>query len=78
MTAEEYYQKGNEYRKQQQWHEAINCYIQAIALDPDSPAVEAKRMLDDIMSFYCKDMYNPWPKDSHSVSFSCKITIFFA
>jgi hypothetical protein len=41
------------------WHEAINNYIQAIALDPDSPAVEAKRMLDDIMAFYCKDMYNP-------------------
>ena len=24
-----------------------------------SPAVEAKRMLDDIYAFYCKDMYNP-------------------
>ena len=59
MTAEVYYQKGNEARKQGLWHEAINCYIEAIALDPDSPAVEAKRMLDDIMSFYCKDMYNP-------------------
>ena len=59
MTAEEYYQLGNEARKRGQWHEAINNYIQAIALDPDSPAVEAKRMLDDIMSFYCKDMYNP-------------------
>ncbi|MBR7030429.1 MAG: tetratricopeptide repeat protein, partial [Prevotella sp.] len=47
MTAEEYYLKGNEYRKQSLWHEAINCYIQAIELDPDSPAVEAKRMLDD-------------------------------
>ena len=54
-----YITQGNEYRKQSLWHEAINCYIQAIALDPDSPAVEAKRMLDDIMSFYCKDMYNP-------------------
>ena len=59
MTAEEYYLKGNEARRQGLWHEAINNYIQAIALDPDSPAVEAKRMLDDIMSFYCKDMYNP-------------------
>ena len=59
MTAEEYYLKGNEYRKQSKWHEAINCYIQAIELDPDSPAVEAKRMLDDIMSYYNKDMYNP-------------------
>ena len=59
MTAEEYYQQGNEARKRGQWHKAINSYIQAIELDPESPAVEAKRMLDDIMAFYCKDMYNP-------------------
>ena len=59
MTAQEYYEQGNEARKRGQWHEAINNYIQAIALDPDSPAVEAKRMLDDIMAFYCKDTYNP-------------------
>ena len=30
-----------------------------IALDPESPAVAAKEMLDDIMNFYCKDYYNP-------------------
>jgi outer membrane protein assembly factor BamD (BamD/ComL family) len=58
-TAEEWYERGNAFRKESKWHEAINCYIQAIELDPDSPAVEAKRMLDDIMAFYCKDMYNP-------------------
>ena len=58
-TAEEYYRKGNEYRKQSQWHEAINCYIKAIELDPDSPAVEAKKMLDEILAFYHKDAYNP-------------------
>ncbi len=58
-TAEEWYEQGNTFRKQSKWHEAINCYIRAIELDPDSPAVEAKRMLDDIMAFYCKDMYNP-------------------
>ena len=57
--AQDWYLQGNEARKGGQWHEAINAYIQAIALDPDSPAVEAKRMLDDIMAFYCKDMYNP-------------------
>ena len=51
MTAQEYYEQGNEARKRGQWHEAINSYIQAIELDPDSPAVEAKRMLDDIMAF---------------------------
>ena len=59
MTAQEYYERGNAFRKQSLWHEAINCYIEAIKLDPDSPAVEAKQMLDDIMAFYCKDMYNP-------------------
>ena len=59
MTAEEWYQKGSEARKQSQWHEAINCYIRAIELDPESPAVEAKRMLEDIMAYYNKDMYNP-------------------
>ncbi|MBQ3360610.1 MAG: tetratricopeptide repeat protein [Prevotella sp.] len=59
MTAEEWYQKGNEARKQSQWHEAINCYIRAMELDPESPAVEAKRMLEDIMAYYHKDMYNP-------------------
>ena len=58
-TAEEWYERGNAFRKESKWHEAINCYIQAIELDPDSPAVEAKRMLDDIMAFYCKNMYNP-------------------
>ena len=59
MTAEEYYQQGNEACKRGQWHEAINAYIQAIELDPDSPAVEAKEMLENILNFYHKDAYNP-------------------
>ena len=59
MTAQEWYEQGNEARKRGEFHEAINCYMQAIELDADSPAVEAKRMLDDIMAYYCKDMYNP-------------------
>ena len=59
MTADEWYQKGNEYRRRSDWKHAMDCYMEAIALDPQSPAVEAKRMLDDIMSFYHKDAYNP-------------------
>ena len=59
MTAEEYYRLGNEYRKRGQWHLAMNNYMEAIALDPDSPAVEANRMLQDILNFYHKDAYNP-------------------
>ena len=59
MTAQEHYERGNRYRKEGNWQEAINHYIMAIELDPQSPAVEAKRMLDDILDYYCKDMYNP-------------------
>lgn len=59
MTAEEYYRQGNAYRKQGNWQEAVNYYIKAIELDPESPAVEAKQMLDDIFAYYNKDMYNP-------------------
>ena len=35
MTAQEWYEQGNAFRKESKWHEAINCYIQAIALDPE-------------------------------------------
>ena len=59
MTAQEFYEQGNAYRRQGQFDKAINSYIQAAELDPDSPAVEAKRMLDDILAFYNKDSYNP-------------------
>ena len=50
-TAEDYYKAGNEKRKEGKWHEAINCYIAALQLDPDSPAAEAKAMLEDILNF---------------------------
>ena len=55
MTAEEYYQQGNAWRKQGDFKRALDSYMEAIALDPESPAVAAKEMLDDIMNFYCKD-----------------------
>ena len=58
-AAETFYQRGNEYRRQGNWQEAINCYLEAIELDPDSPAVHAKQMLDDILNYYNKDLYNP-------------------
>lgn len=59
MTAEDYYKLGNEYRRKGDWKHAIDNYLEAIALDPESPAVEAKQMLDNMFAFYCKDMYNP-------------------
>lgn len=59
MTADEYYTLGNDYRRRGDWKHALDCYLEAIDLDPSSPAVEAKRMLDDILNYYCKDIYNP-------------------
>ena len=59
MTAQEYYERGNEYRRQGNYQEALNNYMEAIALDPESPAVHAKQMLEDIYNYYCKDMYKP-------------------
>ena len=53
-----HYLRGNAYRKQGRWAEAINCYLAAEAIDPDSPAAEARSMLNDIFAFYNKDMYN--------------------
>lgn len=53
-----YYLLGNAYRKQSNWQKALNCYLEAIDLNPESPAVEAKKALIDILNFYNKDMYN--------------------
>ncbi len=59
MTADEYYQLGNRYRQEGNWQMALNNYMEAIALDPDSPAVTARKMLEDILNYYNKDLYNP-------------------
>lgn len=57
--ASQLYQTGNAFRKKGDFQQALNCYMEAIELDEESPAVEAKQMLDDILNFYCKDIYNP-------------------
>ena len=38
---------------------AQNCYLEAVALDADSPAAAANEMLESIMAFRHKDYYNP-------------------
>ena len=55
MTAEEYYRRGNEYRRKGDWKHAIDCYLEAVERDPGSPAAEAKKMLDDILNYYNKE-----------------------
>ena len=55
---EPYYILGNAWRKQGNWQFALNNYLEAIDRNPESPAVEAKRMVMDILEFYNKDMFN--------------------
>lgn len=55
---EVFYLRGNAYRKQGNWQQALNNYQYAIDLNPDSPAREAHRMVMDILNFFNKDMYN--------------------
>ena len=53
-----YYLQGKVYMKRSQWSKAISCFLQAEELEPDGPAKECRLMLNDIMDFYNKDMYN--------------------
>jgi tetratricopeptide (TPR) repeat protein len=53
-----YYLLGNAYRKKGDWQGAINNYLEAMDINPDSPARNAYRIANDILDFYNKDMYN--------------------
>ena len=59
MNSEDYYEQGNAYRRQGNWQKAVECYAEAIELDPESPAVQAREMLNNILAFYSKDALNP-------------------
>lgn len=59
MTAEELYKEGNRQRRLGNFQQAMNCYMEALDLDPESPAKEALEMMKNIMEFYHKDAYNP-------------------
>ena len=50
MTAHEYYLEGNEHRRKGDFAAAMNCYSEAIRLDGNSPAAEARQMLENIMN----------------------------
>ena len=56
---EAYYMRGNAYRRMNDWKNAINSYCEATAINPDSPASEANKSIQDILRFYTTDLYNP-------------------
>lgn len=55
---EAWYLRGNAFRKRGDTRLALNSYLEAIAINPDSPAQEAYKMMIKILDFYNKDMYN--------------------
>lgn len=52
------YLQGKIRMKQAKWGEAISCFLQAERTEPDGPARQCRMMLQDILEFYNKDMYN--------------------
>ena len=59
MLANAYYLRGNAYRQQGNVRLALNSYLESMELDPDGPAAEAYRHLQELLDFYNKDYYNP-------------------
>jgi tetratricopeptide (TPR) repeat protein len=58
-TADEaFYLRGNAYRKLEDTQKAINNYLIAAELNPDSPALPAYKMMIKILNFYNPDMFN--------------------
>lgn len=53
-----YYLLGNAHRKKGDWQKAINNYLEAMAINPESPAANAYSIANEILDFYNKDMYN--------------------
>ena len=57
--AQAYYLRGNAYRQNGNIRMALNSYLEAMELDPDGPAAEAYRHLQELLAYYHKDYYNP-------------------
>ena len=57
--AQAYYLRGNAYRQTGTIRMDLNSYLESMELDPDGPAAEAYRHLQELLDFYNKDYYNP-------------------
>ena len=55
---EAFYLRGTAYRTLGDFPQALNNYLSAMELNPESPAREAHDMLMEILDFYYKEMYN--------------------
>lgn len=52
-----HYLMGNIHYKACEWKEAIEHYMEAVAINSESPAKEKLKMTYKILSFYNKDIY---------------------
>lgn len=55
---EAWYQLGRAYYKLGEVRQALNSYLSAMELNPESPAKQAYDMAIKVLDFYNKDMYN--------------------
>lgn len=59
VLAQAYYMRGNAYRQQGNMRMAMNSYLESMELQPDGPAAQAYRTIQEILNFYDHDLYNP-------------------
>lgn len=59
VMAQAYYLRGNAYRQLGNMRQALNSYLESMELDPDGPAAQAYRTIQEILNFYDHDLYNP-------------------
>ena len=57
--AQAYYLRGNAFRQNGNIRMALNSYLEAMDIDPDGPAAEAYRHIQELLDYYNKDYYNP-------------------
>ncbi|MDH6306466.1 cytochrome c-type biogenesis protein CcmH/NrfG [Parabacteroides sp. PF5-5] len=56
---EAWYLRGNAYRKTEDFQQALNSYLKAMEINPDSPAADAYQILTKILDYRNKEVYNP-------------------
>ena len=52
-----FYLRGKAYLKTSNWQKALENFLEAKYLNPESPAQEALAMTNQILEFYHKDVY---------------------
>lgn len=53
------YTLGNAYCRLNDWKHALGSYCLALEINPSSPAGQAYEKVQEILNFYCHDLYNP-------------------